>query len=96
MGERRMNWLERYRSYQEFLTLQTFNTLEQAEGFEGRFLLHRSQGSYVVCTGYIGQSRGAPPAWTHNEDIGFAQCDVWRAQRQAALTVGMELIGGKE
>lgn len=96
MSEQRMNWLERYRSYQGLLTLPTFDTIEEAEGVIGRFLLRRSQGSFTVCAGYMGQVRDNDPKWTHREEFGFGHCDLYRAQQQAALVIGMELIGGPE
>ena len=96
MTEQRMNWLERYRSYQEHLTLPTFETGEEADGIEGSFLIRRPLGHFIVCHGYIGQARGQDPAWTFGEDWSFTLCDIYRAQQQAALTVGMELIGGQE
>lgn len=96
MSERRMNWLERYRSYQELLTLPTFDTIEEAGDVLGRFLLHRAAGSFTVCTGYIGQVRDQDPKWTHREEFSFLLCDMYRAQQQAALAVGIELIGGPE
>jgi len=94
--EQRMNPLERYRSYQELLALPTYDTAEEADPFEGRFLIRRPLGIYIVCRGYIGQSRGSDPAWTHAEDFSFSYGDYYSAQQRAALTVGMELIGGEE
>ena len=91
-----MNWLERYRSYQEHLELPTFDTDEEANGTIGQFVIRHAPGHFVVCHGYIGQARGQDPAWTYGEDWSFTICDMYRAQRQAALLVGMELIGGQE
>lgn len=94
--ENRMNPLQRYRSYQEQLALPTFDTGEEADGTIGRFLIRRPLGYFIVCRGYIGQVRGEDPAWTFGEDWSFTVCDMYGAQQQAALTIGMELIGGAE
>lgn len=96
MNEQRMNWLERYRSYQELLTLSTFNTIEDADGEIGRFLLRGGPGWFTVCAGYVGQSRDQDPAWTHREEFSFSYSDLHLAQHFAALTIGIELIGGPE
>lgn len=96
MSERRINSMQRYRSYQEHLALPTFETGEEADGIEGRFLIRRPFGHFIVCRGYIGQVRDQDPAWTFGEDWSFTLCDMYRAQQQAALAVGLELIGGQE
>ncbi len=96
MGERRINPMQRYRSYQEQMTLPTFETGEEADGTEGKFLIRRPFGHFIVCRGYIGQVRDQDPAWTYGEDWSFTLSDMYRAQQQAALTVGIELIGGQE
>ncbi len=96
MTECRMNPLQRYRSYQEHLRLPTFDTGEEANGTIGQFLIRRPLGRFAVCRGYIGQARGQDPAWTFGEDWSFTFCDMYRAQQQAALAIGMELIGRQE
>lgn len=96
MNEWHRNDLERYRSLQELLTLPMFSTEEEADGTIGRFLLRRQLGSYLVCTGYIGQSRDQDPAWTFRDEFSFSHGEMYTLRQRAALQIGLDLIGGME
>lgn len=102
-NERRMTHLERYTSMRKMLERPTFDSEEDArqnvrvvDGEFRRFVIRAPLSAYRVCYAFIAHPRDGEPRWEFNEEYTFTHSQMYTAKNQAALAVGLELVGSME